>query len=171
MPQTTTSALRLKEMSETPIISSAAELLNIIELTSVTFAELHAERTVESATGEGLDTVSTALETQIRQEGNRLFVRCNTTAVAPDGKYLADAIGLFTATHEFELAPGVDREFVERVALMAIYPFVREAIHNMSQRLGGGQVQLGFFRPGRVPLEQRQETENIDDTSDTTSTD
>lgn len=145
------------------VVESAAELLEFLTLDEVNFNELRAKR---RDVVEGEEIEDPTIRVYVRDTHPTLFVRCVVEAKSPDGEYCVDAIARFSIADEVEISEEVAHEFVERVGVMAVYPFVREAMSNLSTRLGGGHMLLGLFRPGRVemaPLSTREPDTRTED--------
>lgn len=141
--------------SEAPIdVGSAVELIDLLEFESVIFLQLAATRISDTeATSTQDGSVEPELQVMVKNEDDILSVRCVATVSSPDARYVADAVATFRAAHPLNVDPSVHREFVERAGLISLYPFVRQAIFDLSTRLGSGEVLLGLFRPGRIRLD------------------
>lgn len=131
-------------------VTSAADLLQISELTSVLTHEVRGRRAPDAAAveayGESVPEVGarygdTYLETRMRLqvEGEGVLI-------------LADMSAVYTHSEEVDLEMDALREFVERVGIMSVYPFVRESIFTTAARLGVSPPVLGLIRPGTFRL-------------------
>lgn len=131
-------------------VGSAKELLDLLRLDSIEYYEVRGRR--RSAPDSELET-EPQLEILQRHADRDFEVRCRCSVEAPDASYFTDAAARFVSNEPLTMPDEVAREFVERVGLMAVYPFIRESILTTSTRLGAGRVVLGLLRPGRVQIE------------------
>ena len=86
------------------------------------------------------------------QSENGLSVRCLVTFHAPDALYEVDIEALYAFQRPLSLPEGMVKEFVERIGLMALYPFLRESVHSLSSKLGTGQALMGLIRANEINL-------------------
>lgn len=170
-----------------------AELLDAVDLMSVDFIELRADRVAAREVEPGVvqlgvahelttDAVVISFQCTLRHEAADIVaaVQCRYaftaerqgTVNAPDSGSAAAELGsaaveLDRAAAEVggaaaeldvragvaEIAPDVLRDFVEKVAVMAAYPFLRQGIHTLGTMLGLSGVTLGLLRAGSFSLE------------------
>jgi hypothetical protein len=125
--------------------ADARQLLEVAELTNIHTFEIRGQRLEVTADDPeqgitpdvGIRVAPTSLETRMR------------VAVRLDGaEVTADMAVEYTFARPCALSAEVAREFVERVAVMAIYPFVRESIFATASRLGVDAPVLGLIRSG-----------------------
>ncbi|QYC54602.1 hypothetical protein PP488_gp44 [Gordonia phage Agueybana] len=68
------------------------------------------------------------------------------------GRYLADAGAVFTLKSEAQIEEGVQREFAEKVGVMAVYPYLRSTVSQLAASLGLDRPVLPLLRAGAVAL-------------------
>ena len=66
------------------------------------------------------------------------------------GRPLSRSLPTTRVSQEFALAPEVPADFASRVALMAAFPYVREALSDLTTRVTGTAVVLPLLRPGQI---------------------
>ncbi|MEV8238485.1 hypothetical protein AB0P23_24840 [Rhodococcus sp. NPDC077669] len=125
-------------------VTDARELLELSELTDVIFYEVSGRRTTDA------DTSSVSIQIALRHEALVIEVRCRATVTGAGGEYLSDASAVFTLNAPIAAAEQVITEFVERVGVMSVYPYLRESISQSAAKLGLERPVLKLLRPGEV---------------------
>ncbi|MEE2061737.1 hypothetical protein [Rhodococcus artemisiae] len=125
-------------------VTDARELLDLAELTDIVFYETYARRT-----SDGEDN-PLAIQIALRREELVLEIRCRATVAGAGGEYLTDASAVFTLHEPIEAPDTVVAEFVERVGVMSVYPYLRESITQSAAKLGLDRPILKLLRPGDV---------------------
>jgi hypothetical protein len=140
-------------VSETAIrrvISDAADLLQIAELTGVTTYEVRGRRIEDGE--DGGDEPTQDLEVMARGSDDLVETRLRFTYTTTVAELYAD-IGVHYAIREPVEIPEVAlREFVERVGVMGVFPFVRESLFTTATRLGVDAPVLGLLRAGQFKI-------------------
>ncbi|HEY8664929.1 MAG TPA: hypothetical protein VIL68_15080 [Propionibacteriaceae bacterium] len=131
---------------ETPEVQSIQELLDGVELAEVRTYLLHAER----GTYEADDAARIAVA--VNHEGTILEVRCKLTASTGDSELAVDRSAVFTLQRPLSIPSTVMGEFVERVGVMTIYPYLREAVFTVASSLGVAPPVMGLLRAGSIKL-------------------
>lgn len=132
-------------MTEPRVPRDARELLSLAELTGVRVFEVHGKIVDDGPLSEqavaspdlAIRVRPTSLETRMRLEV--------TTDVA---SLVADVSAEYTFSEPVQLSREVAEEFIERVAVLAVYPFVRESILTTAFRLGVPAPVLGLMHSG-----------------------
>lgn len=132
-------------------ISSAQELVSQADLIGIRFHQLSGTLNQEPA-NEG-DEPSYDLIVARRQSENHFGILLTVNFEAPDACYVVAVDCAYRLRSDRRITDAAMAEFIERVAVMAAFPFVREALHDLSRRLGAGPVVLGLLRPGDIKLE------------------
>ena len=129
-------------------MADVAELLQLVELKAVTFNEVSAQRTeTEEESNQFRMDVSSLVG-----EDDSITVRCRATVEGAGASYVASADGLFSVAERVHIDEPVLLDFVERVGVMAVYPYLRTAISDLSARIGRKTPVLRLLRPGDVKL-------------------
>ncbi|MDR6862165.1 hypothetical protein [Phycicoccus sp. 3266] len=142
-------------MTEAPVgrpIADARELLGHVTLRDILFYRVDAERLEDDAAPEGdeRDEADTSFAIQERHGPEVMEVRCRLDWAARGGRYTIDAAAQYDFDEPLDLSAEVVREFVERVGVMAVYPFIREALHQAASRLRLDAPILGLLQAGSV---------------------
>lgn len=134
-------------MSENPslrTVTDARELLELAELTDIVFYETSARRNPD------VEETALSIEIALRKEEEVLEVRCRAIAAGGGGEYVADASAVFALQEPVDVPDAVMTEFVERVGVMSVYPYLRESITQSGAKLGLDRPVLKLLRPGDV---------------------
>lgn len=127
-------------------VTDTHELLDLAELTDIVFYETGGRRNPD------LEESPLSIQIALRREELGLEVRCRATVSGAGGEYVADASAVFTFQKPVEATDEVITEFVERVGVMAVYPYLRESITQSSAKLGLERPVLRLLRSGDVHL-------------------
>jgi hypothetical protein len=79
-------------------------------------------------------------------------------------EFVTDAEIIYTAEEDINVTDAVQREFAERVAFMAVYPFIRASIHGSATRLNVPAPVLGMVRQGEFSLGDQMDEETVEAT-------
>jgi hypothetical protein len=124
--------------------ADAAELLRYTELSEVRTYELRGRRVTAGTASEPTPDIAvkvseTSLETRMRLE-----------VTTESAVLFSDMAVVYSLSEPLELAQDVVREFVERVGIMAVFPFVRESVFATAARLTVTPPVLGLLRAGSL---------------------
>ena len=145
-------------MSDVPLLVSVEEMLATakLQLVDIRFDRLSIDL-VENAPQAGSDlegSESTPIEINCmlgtRHEGKRFGTRFEFQFKATQWQAVIAVITYYEGCQEFALAPEVPADFASRVALMAAFPYVREALSDLTTRVTGTAVVLPLLRPGQI---------------------
>lgn len=130
---------------------SAADVLGVSELTDIVVYEVAARRLPDDgADVEPADefSVNARSANESFETRGRLYLR--TT----EAEFVVEVGAIYILTDSVRLPPHVAAEFIERVGVMALYPFVREQVFSAARRLGVGAPILGLLRAGQFRVAQ-----------------
>lgn len=135
------------------------EVVPHLELTGVHFLELGARRLDYQPDADDLPPVLAELdETDVaemgvaaRQTDEQLLVRVQGGINTDNVHVRITAAATFAKLQPVVLDGPTTSVFIEKVAIMAIYPFIRQAVHDMSSRLGS-PATLHLLRAGQVAM-------------------
>lgn len=125
-------------------VSDARELLDLAELTDIVFYETGARRSPDGK------EEPLSVRIALRREDLVLEVRCRATLAGAGGEYVADASSVFTLEQPIDASDEVIAEFVERVGVMSVYPYLRESISQSAAKLGLERPILKLLRQNEV---------------------
>jgi hypothetical protein len=120
------------ESSDVTVASSPQELLDVVELRDVVYYEVSGKRC--DAEGDS-ESHPLAINVMFRIEEKELGVRFQSNVTAFGGTYVADAEVIFALAKRVDIKVEAMQGFVERVAMMVVYPYLREAIADSATRL------------------------------------
>ncbi|GEM_PF-1088817 len=127
--------------------ADASELLRCVELTGIRSYALAGRRAdADEASAE------VAPEVAIRLSPTQMEVRMRVEVSTSAAVLEADMAAVYDLTTPANLWAHVVYEFVERVAVMAIYPFVRESVFATASRMGVAPPVLGMMRAGEFSI-------------------
>ena len=129
-------------------VDDVGELVDLADLVDVAVLRVAGER------HEGDDLPDPCQTMQIMQhaDAEHLEVRCVMEVITDEGKFVADVASRYDYSEALEVEESVVEDFVAKVAVMAIYPFVRETIHQTAARLRLPAPLLGLLRQGQIEL-------------------
>jgi hypothetical protein len=138
-------------------ISSTKDLLDALDLQDIYFLALRADRT-SSDNPDLLDGALVSHQVQDRRSETELHVRIESTVEAHDATYVVDLVTKYASEQAFAVdSDGVVRDFIERVAMMAAWPYIRQQVSELSSTFRGEHVLLPLLRPGDITLSVLEE--------------
>ncbi|MDN4641356.1 hypothetical protein QCD70_13950 [Agreia sp. PsM10] len=132
-------------------VSDTRHLLELMSLDDIYYVNLSVERVsnddVDLDQGPRLshDIFS-------RYHAKAMSVRLSTTVEAKDAVYHVDIVTDYESEVEVASSEDIRRDFIERVAIMAAWPYLRVAVADLSARMRTEQITLGLFKPGDITL-------------------
>lgn len=126
------------------VIESVEELLTLFELQQMLTYRLIAERGTNEV--ETMAEARQDLTAQARVEPNLIETRFVLVVEAPSARYLADVGGIFTTEGPVELSKALVGEFISKIGLFSVFPYLREAISGLGARLGAEPPVIGLIR-------------------------
>ncbi|MFE4468913.1 hypothetical protein ACFRFH_08850 [Leifsonia sp. NPDC056824] len=97
----------------------------------------------------------TANSLGMREEGPEVRFRFRSVFSDERAEFVADVEAVYSADQEITVDEAVIREFAERVAFMAAYPFIRASIYSSASRLNVPAPVLGMVRQGEFSLGEK----------------
>lgn len=137
-------------MSADRSYQSAQDLLPVLDLSRVTAYEVAGRRVPSPETTE----ITSSMESMIGgEEGVAFAFRVRQRVKTDEAEITAD----FEAEYRFSesggrISKGAQVEFAEKVAFMALVPYLRESVHTTAMRLGVKPPLLGMVRQGEFRL-------------------
>lgn len=130
-------------------VSDAIELLQHVELDGIEFYELRGQsmrREVEEFEDEW------GIRAAVRLDEGTLHSRFSLTFSASTAEYFVDLAVRYTFAADIEVPEEVAREFVEKVGIMAAFPYLRENVHGIASRMSHPAPVLGLIKQGQFTL-------------------
>lgn len=136
----------MTEADETPLqVDSVDELVAIAELVDIVFFEVAGKRSASSPAEDSDD--SPDIDISVRTSSTGIDVRCVCRVSGGGGEYVCDAAARYDFGRPVEIRDPVLPEFVRRVGVMAVYPYLRESITASAAKLRLPPPLLRLLRP------------------------
>lgn len=126
------------------------ELVSSIDLVGIKF--LHISAQAKENPPEDESTVELGMKIQESHGEDTLEVRFRVQVDHSEANYEVELASRYASKDRFEFSEEVLRDFIERVAIMAVFPYIREAISSMAARLELEVPILGMLRQGEFKL-------------------
>lgn len=137
--------------------SEYEQFVHSLDLTGIYLVDCSAKRTGGASLTEPLET-SLSLESAQRVAEDAFDYRFDfSCVVSQDGDEVARVSATYVASYATELTGGVSDALVQRfaqdVAIMAVYPYMREFAQSMAARLDLPNFTLGLVKRGELVIE------------------
>lgn len=133
-------------------VASAVDLLPLAELTDIRVYEVLGRRAPETQDQEDRQ-IGHELTAHVRGDDTWLETRARMVLHTEEADLVADAASIFTFAEPLDVAPTAIRDFVEKVGVMAVFPFLREQVFTTATRLGVPAPVVGLLRAGEFHVE------------------
>lgn len=142
-------------MPDVAALNDTKEMLDAgLELTGIRFDRLAIDLT--DTMGEDGETpleIECVLGT--RQEGSQFGARFEFQVTAPQWSAVIGVVTEYTAAQDFELSEQAPADFASKVAIMAAFPYIREALANLTMRVTGAAALLPIIRQGELTFRSK----------------
>lgn len=129
-------------------VGSAAEFLSRTELTEIRTYFLQGERAERAAAEESKLSISA------RGDASWLEVLCRMALKTEDAELVVDRSAMFTHAEPLELGQETVREFIEKVGVMTVYPYLCESVFTLASNLGVSPPVMAFMRAGGIRVDE-----------------
>lgn len=126
--------------------SDVGELVDNVELDDVVHYR-YAAYSNETGSGQPF-----GMQVFTRSEGDRIEVRLNSRLATDEVEYQVDSSAVYVMAEAREVSETLLREFAERVAVLAVYPYIREGMMQLAGRMNQPRPILPMMRAGRIQL-------------------
>lgn len=127
-------------------VESVEDLVALAELTEVRTYLLHGERASRA------EVVDARMSVMGKCEQSWLETRCRLTLGTEDSDLVVDRSAVFTFDRPVAPREDIVRQFVERVGVMSVYPYLREGASTLASQLGVAPPVLALMRAGTFKL-------------------
>lgn len=139
------------------MLSEYEELVQALELVGIFLVECTAKRTGGTDSDKPLDT-SMTLESAQRVSDSALDYRFGFSCmITQEGGDVANISATFVASYAteepLEANEGIAQQFAQDVAVMAVYPYMREFAQSTAARLDLPNFTLGLVKRGEFVIE------------------
>lgn len=142
-------------MKKEDSIESAQELLQVVELSGVSFIELEAKKVPRQS-----DVMEFGIQLGTRVDEGAFYFAFRLNAAQEFANYLVAVECRYDTKIDATTIPKkVSIEFVERVAIMAAYPFLRQGIASLAAMLELPVPILGLLRGGTFKINDDDDSE------------
>lgn len=141
-----------EQLSEADV-AAIRELIPAARLTSMDTYELSARRAADEPAAADLESGSIEVDVASHIEEAAFGFRITATITMPIGEVIASVAG------EYEIANGVTptrrtvQQFGNEVAIMSIYPYVREAVSSITAKVFGEPLLMPVVERGQIAVE------------------
>lgn len=133
------------------VITDVVELLSYVDLTDIAHYEVSGVRR-QSDPEEGFEPGVRDPQVMVRNQDGKLETRVRLAVETNEARLVADIAAIYALTEPLELPDDVTSEFLERVGIMAVYPYLRAAIHGSAAQIGVDAPVLGLLRSGSIAV-------------------
>ncbi|RPE77802.1 MULTISPECIES: hypothetical protein [unclassified Frondihabitans] len=134
--------------AEPKVIADIHEMLATLELVGIKFFEMSAKVDEDPIEGEPLPEASPSYSLKLMGDLDSLTVRLRAEMFTPEGRIVADAGAQYRSQVPYTAEESIRLEFANRVGIMALAPFLREAIATTSLRVLDKSYLLPLLRAG-----------------------
>lgn len=96
------------------------------------------------------EEISVTVGLRTRQEGSSLGIRIEFTASQESWRVSLDVAAEFEAEQPFHTTAAGRTDFADKVGVMTLYPYIREAVGNLTQRTVGASFILPTIQQGQI---------------------
>lgn len=132
-------------------VGDVHELLQLLDLSGITHHEIRGRLLDEPGPSDG--PTSYNIEVQHRDPPAALQIRFQMTVHHPAAEYVIDISSLYSAHGPFTVSREVVAVFIEKVAVMAVFPFLREGLATTAARMELPVPIIGLLRPGMFKVD------------------
>ncbi|MEV7777414.1 hypothetical protein [Kitasatospora sp. NPDC088351] len=128
------------------------EIADATELEEVTFLEVSGRRLFDQQEPRDEADNRTTFLVWLRQgdDGTTLEVRCRLELGSAQADFAVDAVAAFSVSEPFELPADLQQQFVDKVGVTVLYPYLRESLHSTAAKLGVDTPMLSLRNPWRT---------------------
>lgn len=131
-------------------INAVSDLLALLELKGIRFYEFSGR--IVDQERPGVEDFNITL--QQKQDPMILEVRFKLTARQPLADFVVDVATIYESTEPISFDIPVAQQFIEKVAIMAAFPFLREGLLAAAGRISVPAPLLGIMRAGNFKIDQ-----------------
>jgi hypothetical protein len=97
---------------------------------------------------------------RVRHDGNEFGTRIRAEIETELGEVVVDVAAEYVASESFELPPrDLTYEFVNGVALMQLFPYIRESVMSLTGKVFGNALLMPVFQRGEIAFTSGEEAE------------
>ncbi|MGN6128739.1 MAG: hypothetical protein ACTHOK_00185 [Nocardioidaceae bacterium] len=131
-------------------IATLEEFVQLTELRNIMTLRVSGERKRRDV--KGGQSAEQEMKVFRRESAETIEVRCVMEVLTSKARLLADIAAIFRSSEPLAVDPGVLDDFTQNVAVMALFPYLRESVQNSAARLGVPPPVLGLLRRGAFDM-------------------
>lgn len=132
------------------VVTDVAELVNLVQLSDIFLVELRAARLEDTRLPTPEKEIPVANQIFQRTTESEIEIRLISTVENELARFSADVVVQYTKLEEFDATDDALQDFTRRVGLMAGYPYIREAISDLSTKLRTPTITMSIVRPDDI---------------------
>jgi hypothetical protein len=140
----------MTHLDEPRTLQCVEDLLEVVELVAFETYEIHGVSSGKPAGAELEGRYD--IQASFGREDDNLKFRFTLTFTFDLGQYKVDMASVYKLSEPVTIPEAINVEFAERVAFMAVFPFLREHVFGIATRLQHPTPVLGLVRQGGFKL-------------------
>ncbi|MHA7146748.1 hypothetical protein ACX80U_18735 [Arthrobacter sp. TmT3-37] len=142
----------------TPVpIESIEQMVNEVALSSIDYFELSARSKAGFGDDIGADeNQPPEIKLTIQGIAGKFRVRLHVFVAAALGEVVVDLAVTYDLDEKYEVPQDIGVDFANRVGVMALLPYVREAIHSQTSKVFGEGLLMPILRAGDLEFSQEE---------------
>ena len=128
---------------------NASEIVDRVRLEDVSFSEVSGRR-LESTSGFAEDP---SAKLMVRENDREVQARVELELRSAGAVFQLSSVATFAKLEPFTMSSASAEEFLQKVAVFAIWPYLRAEVQQLSSTLGVSAVALPLLRQGEVQLQ------------------
>lgn len=134
------------------LLNSAQQIVDSVELQDVVFTRIEASREDPGSAVSGEEVVTRKINLLARNMDEEFHARVDLEVVSVDAKFVLNAVAVYQKTTDFDVTSDAVKEFLERVGLFVVWPYMRAKIRSLCDDLGVQRITLPTVRQGEFQL-------------------
>lgn len=149
---------------EKRLIESVSQLREVIDLESITYTRVLAERADDVSESDEDHGGAFNLTPAVSTSGRRLRIEMQTSMEARQARFEIRLLVFYTMSEPVRFdGQDVIVEFMGESTILSVAPHIREAIQSSAARLGTPVPRMGLLRPmGLVPADEDYDASELD---------
>lgn len=134
--------------SESVLVETAEQLVELVKLDSISYFEYSGKVKAGTAVNDADNTGKVRSELMHHVRSDLVSIRCKSTVETQAATYVLDLAANYQASVPFKISKdSVLDDFIHRVALFTIWPYIRVGVQDLATRIEMRGVTLGLHVP------------------------
>lgn len=143
-------------------IGDVHELIQALDIAGVTYYAVTAEREEGESDAPLPTDIAPEFGMRIRTDGAEFGVRLRVEIQSSVGRVVVDAAMEYESEDDLEIPDDVAFVYANEVAVMALLPYVREAVANITQRVFGDALVMPVIPRGALAFKSGKADSDIE---------